>query len=614
MKKTAPALRQPLARKRTSPTPGAARRENETRLPPEPADMGTFEWDVPRGRFKWSRGHEELWGFKPSEFRGSYQSFAERVHPDDRAGIDAEIRRCIATGEPFEREFRVVWPDGSEHWILGRGEFTFGCDGRPARMLGVAKDVTDRKRIESALRASELRFRALIEHSHDAILLFAADGTVQYTSPSTTRILGYLPDELNGRNALDFVRPDSLDAVRGWLGDALRSPGVAVPARAQVRHKDGEWRLLEGLFTNLLHEPGVGAIVNNFRDITASARMEQELRESEEKFSKAFHANPAMIVITTQDGKAVDFNRAYATFVGRPRAEMLGKSTTDLEIIDVEERQRLLDLIGRGGGAVHKAEISVRTRAGHVMHVLFSSEPMTLRGAPHRLTTALDITSRKRAEEALRDLARRLMEVEEVSRRDLARELHDRVGQNLTALNLNLSILKSLLPTPTESSTEERLDDSLSLVAETMDRVRNVMTDLRPPALDDYGLDAALRWLGDRFSRRSGVVVRVDSAEPALRLPPLVEAGLFRVTEEAITNVSRHAGARQVLITLVADPEVCLTIADDGSGFDLASLGGRQTWGLASMRERTEAVGGRLRIESAPGKGTTVIVQVPRTG
>lgn len=474
--------------------------------------------------------------------------------------------------------------------------------------------VSDSKRIESALRASELRFRALIEHSHDGILLFAADGTVQYTSPSTTRILGYLPEDVKGRNALDFVRPDSLDAVRGWLGEALRSPGVAVPARAHVRHKDGEWLLLEGLFTNLLHEPGVDAIVNNFRDVTASARLEQELRESEEKFSKAFHANPAMIVITTQDGKSVDFNRAYATFVGRPRAEMLGKSTTDLEIIDAAERQRLIDLIGRSGGALHKAEISVRTHTGHVMHVLFSSEPMTLRGAPHRLTTVLDITARKRAEEALRDLARRLMEVEDVSRRDLARELHDRVGQNLTALNLNLSILKSLLPAPVEPSTQARIDDSLGLVAETMDRVRNVMVDLRPPVLDDYGLAAALRWLSDRFSRRSGVVVRVDSCEPALRLPPLVETALFRVAEEAITNVSRHACARQVLITLVSsDGEVCLTIADDGSGFDPASLGGRQTWGMASMRERTEAMGGRLRIESAPGKGTTVIVQVPRT-
>ena len=139
----------------------AALRESEARLrlALDAAHMGIFDWDVPSNRITWSRWHEELWGFKPGEFGGTYEAFAARVHPADLPGINAEVARCIAARETFTQEFRVVWPDGSVHWTVGVGEFAFDAEGKPARMRGVVNEITDRKRLETALH--ELTGRTL---------------------------------------------------------------------------------------------------------------------------------------------------------------------------------------------------------------------------------------------------------------------------------------------------------------------------------------------------------------------------------------------------------------------------------------------------------------------
>lgn len=213
--------------------------------------------------------------------------------------------------------------------------------------------------------------------------------------------------------------------------------------------------------------------------------------------------------------------------------------------------------------------------------------------------------------EKLRTLAARLAEVAEDEHRRLARELHDRVGQNLTALSINIGAVRSLLPLETPPQVASRLDDSIALLEETAEHIRDVMADLRPAVLDDYGLLAALHWYSQRFSQRTGIATNVQGREPMSRLPSAVETALFRITQEALTNVARHAQASQVTVTLeAADGGIHLTIADDGVGFDPAARR-RGGWGLMIMCERAEAVGGHLRVESAPGKGARITVEVP---
>jgi signal transduction histidine kinase len=218
--------------------------------------------------------------------------------------------------------------------------------------------------------------------------------------------------------------------------------------------------------------------------------------------------------------------------------------------------------------------------------------------------------------EQLQFLSRQLIEAQETERRAITRELHDQVGQNLTGLSLNLNIIRSQLPTEAAALVSRRLDDSLELAKDIMQRIRSLMAELRPPALDEYGLLAALRWHGEQVAARAGLVVHVMGADPTPRLAPPVENALFRIAQEALTNVVKHARAKQAVLTLKAEPDlVRLTVADDGAGFDPSthrSPGGHAGWGVTSMRERAMTLGGNLRIESNLGQGTQVIVEVRR--
>ena len=154
--------------------------------------------------------------------------------------------------------------------------------------------------------------------------------------------------------------------------------------------------------------------------------------------------------------------------------------------------------------------------------------------------------------ERLRALTTRLAETEEVERQQLARELHDRVGQHLTALGINLNIVRGQMPEDTTEDVRERLDDTLALVKQTTQRIRDVMADLRPPVLDDYGLTAALDWYGRQFASRTGVTVTVQGEKLAPRLDAPTENALFRIAQEALTNVAKHAQAAQVIMTVTA--------------------------------------------------------------
>jgi signal transduction histidine kinase len=229
---------------------------------------------------------------------------------------------------------------------------------------------------------------------------------------------------------------------------------------------------------------------------------------------------------------------------------------------------------------------------------------------------ALEATLAEQREQ-MRMLSARLNELEENSRRRLSAELHDRVGSNLTALGLHLSLVRDGLEPAGAAALAERVEAALRLVEEVTDQVRDVMVELRPPVLDDYGLLAALRWHGERLAETSGLRVTVTGAELEPRLPLIVETALFRITQEALTNIVRHAGATRVELAWASlgGEAAQLVVADNGRGFSPQRprpLSERPRWGLITMRERAETVGATMRIVSEPGAGTRIVIEVAR--
>ncbi len=212
-------------------------------------------------------------------------------------------------------------------------------------------------------------------------------------------------------------------------------------------------------------------------------------------------------------------------------------------------------------------------------------------------------------------LSQQLMEAQEAERRHLARELHDEIGQALTAIKINLQAVQRSVGEPTASS---RLDESIGIVDRVLQQVRNMSLDLRPSLLDDLGLLAALRWYLDRQSKRAGFAAEFHAEPPDIRASANLETACFRVAQEALTNIVRHAGASHVRVELrQQDNELQLKIHDDGSGFDVAAARQRAarggSLGLLGMQERVLLIGGRIDIDSAAGRGTTIWVRFPLT-
>lgn len=229
------------------------------------------------------------------------------------------------------------------------------------------------------------------------------------------------------------------------------------------------------------------------------------------------------------------------------------------------------------------------------------------------LILSIVVIAHQRDRRQMRQLYMRLARVEDDERRALHAELHDQVGANLSALRLELDVAASLLSRTDAASAEQHLGSARAVAAETMAMTRDLMAGLRPPALDDFGLVAALRTLAESQSSRLNLQIDV-AGDVTPRPGHLVEISLFRIAQEAVMNAARHASATRVALAFAErEGRVILTVSDDGVGFDLDAPGtDPDHWGLKSMRERARAIGGVLHVETAPGAGTRVTAEVPR--
>jgi PAS domain S-box-containing protein len=324
------------------------------------------------------------------------------------------------------------------------------------------------------------------------------------------------------------------------------------------------------------------------------------------------------------EGRYSLVNKEFQKRFGLTERQVIGK--TDDEIFSPEQAAefRASDRQVRDAGVSIETEDTAQYVDGpHVSIVSRFPIPDRKGGIAAIGGVATDITERRRVRqererhaEQLRSLSRRLVELQETYRRELSRELHDRVGQNLTALNINLEIALNELPQGFKRKHAPRLKDSLALVKAMTESVEDVMSELRPPMLDDYGLLPALRALVKAFAKRTAIPAEVKGGERLDRIDPATEIALYRIAQEALTNVAKHARAGRVEIVVSEEPGgISLTIMDNGIGFDPSAVLRRNPnsgWGMLNMRERAEAAGGTFKVESAPGKGTRVKVTVAR--
>jgi len=325
------------------------------------------------------------------------------------------------------------------------------------------------------------------------------------------------------------------------------------------------------------------------------------------------------------DGTILRMNRTELTWLGYAPHELVGKRRL-AELVSGrfqgEYKHAIQALIA--GRDISEIEIELVRKDGSMFDAFLRIAAVRDSQETFLYTraTVIDITARKRADantrihaEQLQAISQRMVEIQETERRNLSAELHDRLGQDLATINLNLHLVKDQLSAGSRTKAGPRLDDSIALVGRTVEVVRDVAGALRPLVLDDYGLAVTLRSYGEQFAARTGIGVTVAAELPVPRLQPDAEMALFRICQEALVNVLKHAKATTVRLALAVDAEsISLTIADDGCGFDAHSAMDHRNRGLGLliMQERLRAVDGSLRIESQPGAGTSVMGKVRR--
>lgn len=378
------------------------------------------------------------------------------------------------------------------------------------------------------------------------------------------------------------------------------------------------------------------------QDLTARKQAEVALRESEAFNQAVLNSLEAQIAVLDRNGTIIAVNEAWQRFARQNGGEeFLAKTGVGINYLEVcrraqgagaegaQEALAGIQAVLAGASARFSLEYACHSPAEERWFLMYVSPLSSRQGgavashvtiSQHKKIEAEKIrlyeeVSRQRQQ--LRALSQQVAEAQEAERKGLAREMHDRVGQSLTALDFNLNLIRAwLAELPGETGQiQAQLDDSLGLITEMSKTIQNVMADLRPPVLDDYGLVTALHWYSTRLTARTGLRISTYGEEPAPRLAASVENALFRIAQEALTNVAKHALARQVTVTLEVEGDtVRLVVTDDGAGFEPLQLESveRQGWGLLTMTERAEAVGGRCFIHSQSGQGTQVIVEVSR--
>ncbi len=350
-------------------------------------------------------------------------------------------------------------------------------------------------------------------------------------------------------------------------------------------------------------------------------RLVDKIDPQEGRYRMLFERSPLpMWVVDTKTLGFLAVNDAALRLYEYSREEFL--AMTALDIRRPQDDAPFRQFLSGEGGEVHLGAFRHVKKTGEPIDIDGVGHLVAWRGRPARLVQINDITERLRIQqtlerlnrelelshERLRALSRRLFEVQEEERRRLARDLHDDVGQALTALKIQL---ESLARTGTA-----RVDECVDTVQHTLERVRQLSLSLRPPQLDDLGLAAALRSHLDRQARVAGLQAHFETEDAPQDLPPDTETACFRVAQEAINNVLRHARARNLWVRVFsAGGRLAISVRDDGRGFDIDSVRERSlsgaSLGLIGMEERVALAGGSFELRSAPGQGTVLLATFP---
>jgi PAS domain S-box-containing protein len=560
------------------------------------------------------------------------ESFSALLHPDDISFCRDVVEAILERGTSLTCSMRISMKPGG----YVSGEFVGAPqieNGRIVGVLGIVRDVTERRRIEDALRESEERLRSIVQSTTDAIVLVNAVMKIAFWNKGAEAAFGYAAQDIIGEPISTILPARYHELLQHHFQQARLVERVITTSSTLelvgVR-KDGSEFLMELSFAAWKGKADLFFTLI-IRDITARRHAEEELERLNRHNQLVLNSAGEGIYGLDREGRTTFVNPAAAKMLGWEVGDLIGHDMHGLVHCtypnDAPHPKESCPII-KGfstGELVHVDSDVFWRKDGTKFPVEYVSTPIRERGdVVGGVVIFKDTTERKRADDQLQDslkrlrtLSRRMEGIREEERTRIARELHDELGVGMTCLKIDLSRLGGLLADKLSArerlGAEERIRSMKEQVDATIASVQRIVAELRPGVLDDLGLVAAIEWQCRDFQRRTGITCRIVSHED-LKLEPEQATAVFRICQEALTNVARHARANAVDVRLEeGDGIIHLRVQDNGQGISEEKLSDSKSFGLLGMRERAGLLGGEVAIEAGSAGGTIISLRLPRT-
>jgi len=494
--------------------------------------------------------------------------------------------------------------------------------------IGIGQDITKRKRAEEALRESEERFRQLAENITDLFWIKTPDfKRVLYLSPVYERMSGrtaeqrYLDDDY--QPFLELIHPEDREKMAQIM---RQGAGEEFDVEFRIFRPDGSWGWIRDRGFPIRDQTGqIYRIAGIANDITERKLAEEALRESEERFRQLTENIREVFWLRSPDFKRLLYvSPIYEKVCGKSHDDIYATGV-DLEVVHPEDRSRIIETMQNFGGREFEIEYRIIGKEGEVRWLRDRGFPIRNEsGEIYRVGgVAEDITDRKEADdrlrakrEQLRALSASLQSAQEKEATRIAHQIHDEMGGILTGLRWELEALAKMIDEPAGAERlkvmRDKLATMLGLTDTTINVVRRIASELRPSILDDLGLMEAIEWQTQQFQARTGIQCRCDCSLQSIPLGDQESTAVFRIVQEALTNILRHAQATEVRVAMhEEDGTFELTVIDNGSGITTGEKLSRNSLGLLGMQERAHLIGGNVEIAGRPGMGTTLHIRVP---
>ncbi len=582
---------------------------------------GIFQ-TTPEGRYiNVNPSFAQMFGFSsPEEMINSVVNIGHEIYvnPEDRERLKHLLTKYgIAKG--FETQ--AYRKDGNKFWISINARAVCDSAGNALYYEGTNENITERRRTEELLKESENKFRLLFEKSLDPVLLLYKDRYVD-CNEAAFKIMGYSSkEELIGLHPWDTspeYQPDGEESFVKTRDIITRTMGEGSSRFEWVHKKNNGEEFWSDVSLTVIAIGGKYYIYDVWKDITDRIKMEEALRISETRYRQMFENNPLpALVFDFNTLKIIDVNEAAIIHYGYTYEEFTGMTIKEIHL-PADIPAVLSYIYGPELGTTRGPWKHVK-KDGTVIDAEISGHMLEFPGRLCRIAIINDITARKKAEEELkrsyeklRTLSAHINEAREKERKDVARELHDELGQILTTLNMDISWIKKRIHSEiANASFSEKVDAMSALIKQAIKSVQKVSAELRPVILDDFGLVPALEWAVNKFKIQTDINARIMIGN-GIDLDGERSTQIYRIVQESLTNIARHAGATKLSLRLGKEGNhIVLEIKDNGKGISDKEKNDISSFGIMGMRERAVILGGTLTINGVSGRGTKVKVKIP---